>query len=97
MESMLTIGQRLSPFLRRIAADDQNPLIINLLHASSNAYSFNPDKPVEDYPNSVGKNTHLVTALQARNNARVLFVGSLDFFSDEFFTANVEHVLAERV
>ena len=28
--------------------------------------------------------------MQARNNARVVFSGSLDFFSDEFFTADVE-------
>lgn len=30
----------------------------------------------------------MITALQARNNARVLFVGSLEFFSNEFFEAN---------
>lgn len=32
----------------------------------------------------------LATALQARNNARVLFVGSLEFFSNEFFESSVE-------
>ena len=37
------------------------------------------------YPHAVGKNTLLVAALQARNNARVIFFGSIDFFSDEFF------------
>jgi len=93
------VGKVSAPILFRgvgIAADDQNPLLINLLHASSNAYSFNPDKPVEDYPNSVGKNTQLITSLQARNNARVLFVGSMDFFSDEFFSANVDHALSKQ-
>ena len=43
------------------------------------------------YPHAVGKNTLLVSGLQARNNARVLFFGSLDFFSDEFFTAGVQN------
>lgn len=32
----------------------------------------------------------MVTGLQARNNARVLFTGSLDLFSDNFFRATVE-------
>ena len=32
--------------------------------------------------------------VQARNNARVIFSGSLDFFSDEFFTAEVEHFIS---
>jgi oligosaccharyltransferase complex subunit beta len=35
------------------------------------------------YPHAVGKSTLLVAALQARNNARVVFSGSMDFFSDE--------------
>lgn len=34
----------------------------------------------------------MVAAIQARNNARVVFSGSLDMFSDEFFLANVEKV-----
>uniref|UniRef100_A0A0L8HRZ3 Dolichyl-diphosphooligosaccharide--protein glycosyltransferase 48 kDa subunit n=1 Tax=Octopus bimaculoides TaxID=37653 RepID=A0A0L8HRZ3_OCTBM len=42
------------------------------------------------FPHAVGKNTLLIAALQARNNARVVFVGSLDFFSDQFFTAPVQ-------
>jgi hypothetical protein len=32
----------------------------------------------------------LIAGLQARNNARVVFSGSLSFFSDEFFTSPVE-------
>jgi oligosaccharyltransferase complex subunit beta len=37
----------------------------------------------------VGTNTLLIAALQARNNARVMFFGSLEFFSDEFFSSGV--------
>lgn len=42
------------------------------------------------YPHAVGKNTLLVAGLQARNNARVIFSGSLDFFSDAFFNSAVQ-------
>lgn len=29
-----------------MVADPENPLVLNVLHASSTAYSFNPDDPV---------------------------------------------------
>ena len=73
-----------------MVADPANPLVLSVLHASSTAYSYQPDVQVDDYPLAVGTNTLLVAGLQARNNARVVFVGSIDFFSDEFFTAAVQ-------
>ncbi|XP_015509154.1 dolichyl-diphosphooligosaccharide--protein glycosyltransferase 48 kDa subunit [Neodiprion lecontei] len=73
-----------------LVADTENPLVLQLLTASSSAYSYNPDQPVKEYPHAVGKNTLLIAALQARNNARVLFSGSLFFFSDEAFTSSVQ-------
>lgn len=73
-----------------LIADPENPLVLRLLTASSSAYSYNPDQPVKEYPHAVGKNTLLIAALQARNNARVLFSGSLYFFSDEAFTSPVQ-------
>ncbi|KAJ8969239.1 hypothetical protein NQ317_002637 [Molorchus minor] len=54
------------------------------------AYSYNPDQPIKEYPHAVGKDTVLIAGLQARNNARVIFSGSLSFFSDEFFTSSVQ-------
>ncbi|VDN09484.1 unnamed protein product [Dibothriocephalus latus] len=81
-------GKVTNPLLYRgigIAANPANPLLINILHASDTAYSHSPDSPITNYPNTVGKNTQLITGLQARNDARVLFVGSLDFFSNDFF------------
>lgn len=39
------------------------------------------------YPHAVGKSTVLVAALQGFNNARVVFSGSLDMFSDEFLSS----------
>merc|ERR1711983_688901 len=69
--------------------DQENPLVLEILTASSTAYSHNPDEPVLEYPHATGKNTVLVAGLQARNNARVVFVGSIDLFSDKFFTSAV--------
>lgn len=73
-----------------IVSDQDNPLVLEVLTASSTAYSYNPDNKITDYPHAVGKSTLLVSALQARNNARVMFSGSLDFFSDKFFTSPVQ-------
>ncbi|OXU17865.1 hypothetical protein TSAR_013678 [Trichomalopsis sarcophagae] len=73
-----------------LIADSDNPLVLKLLTASSSAYTYNPEQPVKEYPHAVGKNTLLIAALQARNNARVLFSGSLYFFSDEAFTSPVQ-------
>ncbi|CAH1112817.1 unnamed protein product [Psylliodes chrysocephalus] len=70
-----------------ILTDVENPLVLPLLTADSTAYSFNPDQPIKEYPHAVGRDTVLIAGLQARNNARVVFSGSLAFFSDEFFTA----------
>lgn len=74
-----------------ILADSENPLVLPLLTADSTAYSYQPDQPIKEYPHAIGKDTVLVAGLQARNNARVVFSGSLAFFSDEYFTSSVEN------
>ncbi|XP_074654507.1 dolichyl-diphosphooligosaccharide--protein glycosyltransferase 48 kDa subunit-like [Tubulanus polymorphus] len=95
IKSEMMVGkEKVAPLLFRgigMVADPENPLVLSVLHASSTAYSFNPDKNIDDYPHAVGKNTLLISALQARNNARVVFVGSIDFFSDQFFTSQVQN------
>ena len=48
------------------------------------------------YPHAVGKSTLLISALQARNNARVMFVGSIEFFSNDFFESPVEKSLVNK-
>ncbi|KAK4875718.1 hypothetical protein RN001_012140 [Aquatica leii] len=73
-----------------ILADPENPLVLPLLTADSTAYSYIPEQPIKEYPHAVGKNTVLIAGLQARNNARVVFSGSLDFFSDDYFTSAVQ-------
>lgn len=94
IEAPVIVGSKSVPPLiyqgTGLIADPDNPLILRLLTASSSAYSYNPDHPVKEYPHAVGKNTLLIAALQARNNARILFSGSLYFFSDEAFTSSVE-------
>ena len=42
------------------------------------------------YFGHAGQNMLLVAALQARNNARVVVSGSLEFFSDAFIMASVQ-------
>jgi len=81
-----------APILYRgtgLIVDRQNPHVLEILTASSAAYSHKPDQAIKAYPHAVGKNTVLVAGLQAKNNARVVFSGSLDLFSDEFFIAAV--------
>merc|ERR1711894_385654 len=72
-----------------LMVDHENPLVLEILTASSTAYSHNPDEPITEYPHATGKGTVLVAGLQARNNARVVFAGSIDLFSDKFFTSKV--------
>ena len=89
-----------SPLLYRgvgLLVDQENPLVLEILTGSSTSYSHNPDVPVKEFPHAVGKQTVLIAGLQARNNARVVFAGSLEFFSDEFFTAKVEPVTGGSV
>ena len=46
--------------------------------------------------NDIGKSgvdISLISAIQARNNARLLFTGSLDLFSNEFFSINIQNSL----
>lgn len=79
-----------------LIADLENPLVLQLLTADSTAYSYIGDSPIKEYPHAVGKNTLLMAALQARNNARVVFSGSLHFFSDEAFTSPVQKALGGK-
>lgn len=70
--------------------DPENPLTIPILRGSSTSYSFFPDDAVDEYPHGVGRNLMLITGLQARNNARVVFSGSLLMFSDDYLTSGVQ-------
>ncbi|CAH0381901.1 unnamed protein product [Bemisia tabaci] len=100
IDSPVIIGSRdIPPLLYEgtgLIADSENPLILHLLTAESTAYCHNPSQPIKDYPHAIGKNTLLIAALQARNNARVVFSGSLYFFSDEAFTSPVQKAQSKQ-
>ena len=89
IDAPLIVGDKksLGPILYEgtgLIVDHENPLVMEILTGSSSAYSHNPDEPITEYPHATGKGTVLVAGLQARNNARVVFSGSLDMFSDKF-------------
>lgn len=96
IDSEMIVGTKnIKPLLYRgtgIIADRENPLVLPLLTADSTAYSYVPDSPIKEYPHAVGKGTILIAAIQARNNARVVFSGSLYFFSDEAIMSQVKKV-----
>lgn len=82
-----------SPLLYRgtgLLVDRNNQLIIPVLTASATAYSHRTDLAINQPPHAMGRSTVLIAALQARNNARVIISGSLEFFSDRFFKASVQ-------
>jgi oligosaccharyltransferase complex subunit beta len=68
-------------------ADPENILAVPALRGNPSSYSAQPNKPVGDGPESSGEETYLVTAVQGRNNARVVVAGSLDLFSNAYFRA----------
>ena len=67
------------------SVDDSNILASKVLRGNPTTYSSNPAKPIDDSLENAGANTLLVTALQARNNARIAITGSVDMFSNSFF------------
>jgi len=95
IKSKIVVGSDTSaPLLYRgtgLLADRDNSLVLQVLTADSTAYSYVPENAIKEYPHAVGKGTLLIAALQARNNARVVFSGSLYFFSDEAFTSGVQN------
>eukprot|EP00741_Cyanophora_paradoxa_P017720 tig00000203_g17114.t1 len=74
---------------------DNNPLVLRILTASPTAYTYVQSKSVKEAPLATGKDTLLVSALQARNNARVTFSGSLELFSNRFFSSPVQRFNAD--
>ncbi|BGP27497.1 dolichyl-diphosphooligosaccharide-protein glycotransferase [Rhodotorula toruloides] len=67
-------------------ATSRNPLLTTVLRASPTAFGATLGGVVSsDNDKLAGGATSLVSSFQARNNARVSFVGSFDLFSDRFF------------
>ncbi|XP_063619985.1 dolichyl-diphosphooligosaccharide--protein glycosyltransferase 48 kDa subunit [Cydia splendana] len=92
--------QNLQPLLFEgtgLILDKDNSLVLPILTADSTAYSYNPKSQVKEYPHAVGRKTVLIAALQARNNARIIFSGSLYFFSDEAFSSPVSKIHGDKI
>lgn len=90
--SSVIVGESPKPVLFKgvgMAADPDNPLVIDILHASSTAYSHAPHKDILEYPLAIGNNILLVAGMQARNNARVVIFGSFDMLSDAVYNSEV--------
>jgi len=99
IDSTVMVGSKGgAPLLYRgtgLITDADNPLVLPVLRAPSTAYCYNPANSITDYPHATGQNMLLVAALQARNNARVVVSGSLEFFSDALIMAAVMTPMGE--
>jgi len=73
-----------------VITDHESLRVLDVLTGCSFSYSHNPEDPITEYPNATGKNAEHIAGLQDRNNARVIFAGSMDLFSDEMFSSLVE-------
>ncbi|KRX83528.1 Dolichyl-diphosphooligosaccharide-protein glycosyltransferase subunit [Trichinella nativa] len=72
---------------------ENNPLTLSIMHAPRTAYARSLEGEAgmvnrKSLWRLIGNNAVLVGAVQAKNNARVVFTGSLDMFSDEFINSN---------
>lgn len=65
--------------------DNNNILAVKVLKGNPTSYSADPTADIEDFPENAGTDTILVSSIQARNNARLVFAGSLELFSNTFF------------
>lgn len=94
IDADLIVGKKsTTPYLYQglgMIADMDNPLVLEIMTAYTTSYSYFTTDQVEEYPHAVGRSTLLIAGLQARNNARVVFSGSIHFFSNEFFAVPVQ-------
>jgi oligosaccharyltransferase complex subunit beta len=67
------------------------PLLFPVLPAERTAYTYDTkeDFAYAEDPWAAGAQMHYVSAMQLRNNARVVVSGSTEMFSDEFFDMEV--------
>ncbi|GAB5033100.1 dolichyl-diphosphooligosaccharide--protein glycosyltransferase 48 kda subunit [Nannochloropsis oceanica] len=89
-----------------VTVESENVLAFPILTGASSTYSAVPNKEIisstaaSSFPMSLanaGKALGLIVAVQARNNARVIVSGSLDFFSDAFFEHQLEGTGGKKV
>ncbi|KAI1303768.1 hypothetical protein EDD11_005307 [Mortierella claussenii] len=77
-----------------------NSLLVPVLWAPLEAYSWesvNLNEAADQDPTLSGKEISLVSVMQARNNARIAFMGSTEMLSDLFFASSVQKHGEEKV
>ncbi|XP_071712937.1 dolichyl-diphosphooligosaccharide--protein glycosyltransferase 48 kDa subunit-like isoform X2 [Rutidosis leptorrhynchoides] len=82
-----------APVLFKGIGHSENPansLVWKVLSASPSSYSANLKSKLSSPPSLYGSSISLVSVVQARNNARVVFSGSLDLLSNKFFKSPVQ-------
>ncbi|KIZ07826.1 oligosaccharyltransferase complex subunit beta [Monoraphidium neglectum] len=93
-DAFLGAARPSSPVLFRGVAQavpTSSELVTVLLSGEATSYSHDPTKAAAEPPLlPAGGAAALVSAVQSRNNARALVVGSLDLLGDELFDAAVE-------
>jgi oligosaccharyltransferase complex subunit beta len=72
--------------------DSNSALLSPILRAPETAYAYNPKDSTEQVDDSFATGTQLslITALQARNNARFVVLGSVELLANEWFDAKVK-------
>lgn len=67
-------------------------LIAPILRAPKTAYTYNPKDETEsvEEPFATGSQLDIISAMQARNSARVTVLGSLEMLQDKWFDASVK-------
>ena len=77
-----TVGQSLG---------NASPLLAPVLKAPATAYAHNPKEEGEmEDPFATGSQLSLISAMQARNSARFVVLGSLEMLQDKWFSATVK-------
>lgn len=93
VDAAVIVGPRkISPLLYKgigLLVNSSNPLVLKVLSAYPTSYSYDPLASIEKVPSVVGKDTTLIAAVQTRNNARIIFSGSIEFFSNQAFISAV--------
>lgn len=88
-------SKKISPLLYKgigLLVNNSNPLVLKILTAYSTSYSYDPLANIDKVPSIVGKDTTLIAAVQTRNNARIIFSGSSEFFSNRAFVSSISKV-----
>lgn len=94
-------GEGLLAFPRAVGQTlgDDSPLVAPILKARSTSYTYSSKDEadtVED-PFAIGSEMSLVSAMQARNSARITVFGSVEALEDRWFDASVQGPKEKKV